>query len=212
TNTDGDPVNGEDESEKIPAVGSDVANTPDPVNEPTSTAQNPDTASKTPTAPSQPIRVLSSGLSKNTVDSEVNQEAPTSTSNDFLPRGANAVSKGSFTAWTVPKNPRPLQNYRIVIEINLPQEVKGYYPRDLSGVVVGTDSYKQTLPFSPGTVTRQSGSTRPLSKFKRITVRKHKVQFLVPVPGAARLVRDRITLRSKLLKEEHSLELVFNEH
>ena len=94
TNTDGDPVNGEDESEKIPAVGSDVANTPDPVNEPTSTAQNPDPASKTPTAPSQPIRVLSSGLSKNTVDSEVNQEAPTSTSNDFLPRGDQPMFDG----------------------------------------------------------------------------------------------------------------------
>jgi hypothetical protein len=58
----------------------------------------------------------------------------------------NAVTKGSFTAWTVPEDPEPGQDYVIVIEIKLPEKVRRYPLKDLSGMVVGTDGWRQAIP------------------------------------------------------------------
>ena len=57
-----------------------------------------------------------------------------------------AVRKGSFAAWTVPKDPRPLRPYKIIIQVTLPKEVKKYTKDDLSGLVTGTDGYAQSIP------------------------------------------------------------------
>ena len=36
-----------------------------------------------------------------------------------------------------------------------------------------------------------------------------RVQFHVMVPGAARLIRDQVTIRSEMLNEEKTLEILF---
>lgn len=108
--------------------------------------------------------------------------------------GNNAVTKGSFTAWTVPEDPAPGQNYMIMIRIKLPDKVRRYPRRDLSGMVVGTDGYRQPIP----------GSTRGY-----LPTKDRESLLTIPVPGAQRLVEDSIEIRSKLLDEKQSLKIVF---
>ncbi len=141
--------------------------------------------------------------------------------NAFLPRGGNAVTEGSFTAWTVPENPGPNDTYMIVIEVKLPEEIKIYRLTDLTGVVVGTDNYKQQLPWDnnprvqkywpyPHRVKNERAVKIGWQDRKdRIRVNDHKLQMFFKIPGGNRSIRDRITLRSKVLKEEQELELVF---
>lgn len=141
--------------------------------------------------------------------------------NAFLPRGGNAVTEGSFTAWTVPENPGPGDTYMIVIEVKLPEEIKIYRLTDLTGVVVGTDNYKQELPWDnsrrvkkywpyPHRVKNGKATKVAFSDRKdRIRVSDHKLQMFFKIPGGNRSIRDRITLRSKVLKEEQELELEF---
>ena len=57
-----------------------------------------------------------------------------------------AVRKGSFAAWTVPKDPRPLRPYKIIIQVTLPKDIKVYSKDDLRGYVSGTDGYGQKIP------------------------------------------------------------------
>lgn len=111
-----------------------------------------------------------------------------------MPAPGKAVSKGSFTAWTVPEDPRPGQDYVIIIQIKLPRELRRYPRSDLSGNVVGTDGYRQTIP-EPAT--------------GHLAVRDSVSQLVVPVPGAAKLVKDKIEVESKMLKERQTLEIVF---
>ncbi len=111
-----------------------------------------------------------------------------------MPSGGNVVTEGSFTAWTVPADPKPNENYSIVMQINLPKRVKSYRTADLSGTVVGTDRYRQELP-----------GIQP----KYLPVKKSSVQLEILVPGAAELVQDTIRIKSKMLKEEQELRIVF---
>ena len=64
-----------------------------------------------------------------------------------VPASGFAVTKGSFTAWTVPEAPEPGQTYRIVIQVKLPDKVKTYRLSDLIGKVTGTDDYVQKIPY-----------------------------------------------------------------
>ncbi|MFN0196982.1 MAG: hypothetical protein ACKVT0_09555 [Planctomycetaceae bacterium] len=110
--------------------------------------------------------------------------------------GKNAVFKGSFAAWTVPEDPEPGEDYKIVVRVKLPERVKRRYPvSDLSGVVIGTDGYRQVIP--------------GITKLKTLKVLRGYTQFDVTVPGAYRLVKDKIVVRSKMLEEEQLLEIVF---
>ena len=113
-----------------------------------------------------------------------------------MPENGEAVTKGSFTAWTVPEDPRPGEDYMIVIQIRLPEHIDSYPLRDLTGMVEGTDRYRQPI-----------GGRFAFNR--KLPVIANSVQFTVMVPGAARLVRDKIELRSRLLKEEQTLEIVF---
>lgn len=113
-----------------------------------------------------------------------------------MPESGEAVTKGSFTAWTVPEDPRPGENYMIVIQIRLPEHVDTYPLRDLTGRVEGTDRYRQPI-----------GGR--FASNRKLPVIANSVQVTVMVPGAAQLVRDKIELRSRLLKEEQTLEIVF---
>ena len=113
------------------------------------------------------------------------------------PAGKNAVTEGSFTVWTEPDDPIPGETYTIMIEVKLPEKVTRYPRHDLVGLVTGTDGWEQQLP----------GNAKPLQQY--LPVHNHTVQLEVDVPGAGRRVRDTIQVRSKLLKEEQVLKIVF---
>ena len=114
--------------------------------------------------------------------------------------GGKAIRKGSFTVWTIPPDPRPMQDYAIVIEVDLPEELRlrRYPKRDLYGEVRGTDSFHKRLP-----------GDNFQDRIGFLPIRNGKVQFVVGIPGAESLVKDRIKVGSKLLNESQTLELVF---
>ena len=141
-----------------------------------------------------------------------------SNQSDFLkiPADGFAVTKGSFTAFTIPAVPKPRQAYSIVIEVKVPDDVKKYRVSDLSGKVRGTDGYEQKLPYdtrTPGAAGYpvQGGSIQRLESSTILDVVKNKVQIVIRVPGGARLVKDVITIRSRQLKEDQELELIFGQ-
>ncbi len=111
-----------------------------------------------------------------------------------MPGNGRAVVKGNFAAWTEPADPKPSEPYKIVIQIKLPKNIRSYPLTDLSGLVEGTDQYVQTIPSS----VRET-----------LPVIDNQTQFIVDVPGAAELVKDTITVRSRMLREKQQLEIVF---
>ena len=128
---------------------------------------------------------------------------------------SNAVQEGRFTAWTIPvgrgsrpgQSPRPGQAYHIVIELELPSNLRRYSVGDLRGVVIGTDGYHLQLPMQ--TFYYLDGKLRPVRRGARLPIVDHRVQVLVYVPGAQRLVKDTIRLGSRRLAETQELQLVF---
>lgn len=130
-----------------------------------------------------------------------------------MPAGGNAVTKGSFTAWTDPEDPQPGRPYRIVIQIQLPADIRQYPVSDLSGKVVGTDEYEQELPVDPdkpfNTTTLRAGKPVQAKLTDRLRVFDNTVQLMILIPGAKELVKDTIHVSSKLLNERQSLEIEF---
>lgn len=110
------------------------------------------------------------------------------------PKSGKAVTKGSFTVWTVPEDPGPLEDYTIVIQIQVPSRIRRYPRRDLSGIVIGTDGYRKYLP----------GQGRSI-----LPMRNHEAQLQVKIPGGSRLVRDTIRIESHLLDEKQEIEIIF---
>ncbi len=130
-----------------------------------------------------------------------------------VPESGLAVTKGSFTAWTDPAHPKPGDFYQIIIEMRLPDRLTRYRLSDLSGRVVGTDGYTQRLPFDArkANAARVTGGAEP-ETVKRNTVVElsgNKLQLAIKVPGARRLVKDRIDIKSRRLREEQNITLIF---
>jgi hypothetical protein len=131
-----------------------------------------------------------------------------------VPEEGFAVTKGSFTAFTIPATPEPLKPYRIVIEVRLPGEVNRYHVSDLKGEVIGSDGYKQILPYdkampSAARAPAANGKEVVITSSSSIDVIKNRVQIIVVVPGARNLVKDRIKIRSRRLREDQELTLTF---
>ena len=131
-----------------------------------------------------------------------------------VPESGLAVTKGSFTAFTIPANPKPREVYSIVIEIRLPDDVNEFRVSDLVGEVKGSDRYTQKLPYDSRTpyasgYPAENQKIRILDGKTTLKVVNNRVQIIVKVPGAAQLVKDVIRIRSRKLKEEQELTLVF---
>jgi hypothetical protein len=60
--------------------------------------------------------------------------------------------------------------------------------------VEGTDQYRQTIP---------------QSVIGFLPVKEGQTQYVIDVPAADALIKDVITVRSRLLKERQELEIVF---
>jgi len=131
-----------------------------------------------------------------------------------MPEGGKVVSKGSFSAWTVPEDPEPDKDYMIVIRIKLPEKTNLYRISDLSGKVEGSDTYVQHLPFDPnhkelGARSEVGGQIVRRRSSSRLRVIKNHVQLMIPVKGGDTLVRDTIHVRSRMLDEDQKLEIEF---
>lgn len=130
-----------------------------------------------------------------------------------MPTGGGVTKKGSFAAWTVPKDPKPGQEYQIVIRVQLPKSSRQYRVDDLSGTVIGTDGYRLSIPFDnrnpSATKAEKNDRLLPVSAGDYLRIIDDHVQLVVAVPGGASLVKDTIEVRSKRLKEEQRLEIEF---
>lgn len=114
--------------------------------------------------------------------------------------GSNAVSQGSFTAWTVPEDPKPWRDYLVVIQVQLPEEVKRYRQEDLSGFLTGDDGYSTPIG-------QFTGPKFPKQFYGEFDMAAR--QFVIRIPGAAAKVKDMIEVRSGILKERQTLVIVF---
>ncbi len=116
--------------------------------------------------------------------------------------GSNAVRQGSFTAWTVPEDPKPWRDYLVVIQIQLPEEarVRQYRQEDLSGFLTGDDGF--TTPIG-----NYAGRKFPKKFYGEFDMAAS--QFVIRIPGAAAKVQDTIEVQSKILKENQTLVIVF---
>ena len=117
-----------------------------------------------------------------------------------MPGGGRAVTKGSFTAWTVPEDPAPREDYLVVIQVRVPEKIRKYKKEDLSGFLEGDDGYETPL----GNFTGKGFPRQFYGKFD-----DEARQFVIRIPGGAAKVHDRIQIRSKILREEQSLEITF---
>lgn len=108
-----------------------------------------------------------------------------------MPAAGKFVRKGSFTAWTVPQDPEPGEDYKIIIQVQYKDPKQKLTVRDISGSVLGTDLFK-------------------------LMISRHTAEFLtdanqvvVHIPGAAARVRDTIKIYSSILKENQRLDIEF---
>jgi hypothetical protein len=134
----------------------------------------------------------------------------------FKPMG-NAVTAGSFTAWTVPKDPDLNEDYLIIIQVKLPSSFKSsrYRAADLLGLVMGTDEHRQAIPWDvrwPNSTftSNAKGEIRPVKKGGFLPLKNRQAQLIVKVPGSKiPATRDTIKIQSKLLKEKQTLQIEF---
>lgn len=131
-----------------------------------------------------------------------------------MPSGGQVVSAGSFSAWTVPKDPGPGEDYKIVIMVKVPEKRTLYPISDLSGEVIGTDGFSLEVPFGKfrdryGTRIQRRGLLAFPRRNDRVRVVDGQVQIVVDIPGASRLVKDTIEVKSRMLKEDQTLEIEF---
>jgi hypothetical protein len=108
-----------------------------------------------------------------------------------MPKSGKFVTKGSFTAWTVPEDPKPGETYSIVIQVDYGKSGKRLRSGDVTGSVGGTDGYRKNFDSKNALYIPKAG------------------QIIVKIPGAAENIRDVIKCRSESLNESQQLEIVF---
>ena len=137
-------------------------------------------------------------------------------------KGKNAVTAGRFTVWTVPEKPQLNQPYLVVIQVRVLKGSSKYQASDLSGSIVGTDDYRQVIPWDirlqrRGREYRQHTFRvdarrkkklrltwlNPKSRRSFLPVIKGYSRLYIKVPGAREAkVEDRIEIHSKLITKK----------
>ncbi len=137
----------------------------------------------------------------------------------------NAIKAGNFSVWSWPiagkdiegklvhgepgSPPRVFQDYHIVIRLRVPPGRTLVSLKDFSGEIRGTDNYFQKIPedawyFNAG------GNLVRARAGRGIPVVDGTAELLIRVPPAGRpLVRDTITVESRLTDEKQTIELTF---
>ncbi|MCA9116898.1 MAG: hypothetical protein KDA79_17585, partial [Planctomycetaceae bacterium] len=139
-----------------------------------------------------------------------------------LPESGRAITKGSFTAWTIPEDPEPKDSYLIVIQIRLPEGTRRYRASDLSGFIKGTDGFTQAIPwdrFYPTNAIVLRGSTmRPINARSYLPIKDGVAQLAIKVlppnyeearKRGITTVQDTIMIQSRRLAEKQTLSIEF---
>jgi hypothetical protein len=117
------------------------------------------------------------------------------------PLPPNAIVQGSFTVWADPPHPMEKQSYFIHVRVTLPASVTNYSKMDLSGTLVGTDGYSQTI-------------NDPVMGF--ITQKFHftpgsgSAELVMLIPGALQGINDKLQVTSRMLQESQTVLVHFN--
>lgn len=137
----------------------------------------------------------------------------------------NAIRQGSFSVWPWPilgkklrggyfhgepgDFPKVFQNYHIVIRVRAPEGKRSVSLSDFSGMVVGTDKYRQKIPEDAWYFDTKGNFVRARTG-RQIPVIEGTAELLIEVPGANEPnIRDSITVRFRPLDEEQTIELKF---
>ena len=108
-----------------------------------------------------------------------------------MPEGGKAVSKGSFTVWTVPSDPAPNEDYLIIIQVKYKKPNQKLTRTDITGNVRGTDRFRLAISEETTTIVPEAN------------------QVVVRIPGASARVKDTINVSSTLLRESQKLTITF---
>ena len=129
--------------------------------------------------------------SRKVEDSQRGDDQSVSVGGFALPGSGKFVTKGSFTAWTIPEDPQPNENYLIIIQVKLPPKYQSLPLNDVTGDVEGTDGYRLRI---------NAYTSKYLHKTKQVVLR---------IPGAESKIRDTIRVHSQILKESQELLIEF---
>jgi hypothetical protein len=113
------------------------------------------------------------------------------------------ITKGSFTVWADPADPRPGQRYELHLEVSVSDSVGAYHCRDLTGFVSGTDRFYLSIP------DYCRGGNFFVGKRPAAIKGKSVYHYRFHIPGAAASVRDTIEVQSKVLNEHQSIQVSF---
>lgn len=131
------------------------------------------------------------------VPSSMPNEDDATVNTDSMDVPDSAVSKGSFTVWTEPEDPAPMQYYYVIVQVKLDKGISSYSKNDLTGTLVGTDGYDQ-----------QIGRYGDLDTLKHYPSKGY-ARLKTFVPGSYDNVRDDIKIHSDLLNETQNISIVF---
>lgn len=104
----------------------------------------------------------------------------------------HAVTQGRFTVWTEPHPIVPGRKFEVVIQVRIPPHKSSYNATDLSGMVAGSDGYKNVIQFKQGSA---------------IPVINGQATLRWLIPGAHKGVRTFIRLESKSLNEKQTFDV-----
>lgn len=162
-------------------------------------------------------------------NSTAGQAVAASTGNDAggirIADPKTAIKAGNFSVWTWPivaapargrtvhgkpgDAPKALQDYHIVIRVKMPEGKRTVSLSDFSGMVVGTDGYRQKIPEDAWYFTSNGDLVRARTG-RNLPVINGTAELLIRVPGAASaFIKDAIRVHSRTLNEEQTVELVF---
>lgn len=119
---------------------------------------------------------------------EIEPEPPAEPPEPKVPK--NATKGKSFYVWSEPSPPIAGISFEIVILIRVPAGTKSYNQRDLSGMITGSDNYKQVIKMT-----------------KSIPVENGFAENRIRVPGANRGVTTSVRIQSKMTGETLDVQL-----
>ncbi len=110
------------------------------------------------------------------------------------PPDTHIFTKGCFGVWTIPNNPTSGQDYKVVIAIYLPRNVKQYRSYDLT-ISIGSDGYRQIL------------FDKKKQGYYFIPVKNRVARITATVPGGSSQTNDVLRIHSKMLNETQEIKL-----
>lgn len=137
---------------------------------------------------------------------------PTPKADAKIPPPPQVPQKGSFTVWAEPDPPTPFKQYVIHVKVKLPKDkMSGYSASDLKGTMVGTDGYTCHIDIDmPLPKKIRKGDDEPCMDMSFDADEENGQAVLkFVVPGAKKYVKDVVTIRSEMLNEEQTIDLVF---